>query len=122
MTRQQLINSGVTPTLANCFLDGRKLRIASGLNEAEENLMVFPNPTNGKIKVSFTLQKDENVWFNLYDTQGKNLQLNDFEGKKRRNEVELDLQNYSSGAYFIDFQYNQKRKVRKVIKVNWIRQ
>ena len=66
----------------------------------------------------FTLEKDENVWFNLYDTQGKNLQLNDFEGKKGRNEVEFDLQNYTSGAYFIDLQYNQKREVRKVMKVN----
>ena len=118
LTRQQLINSGVTPTLANCFLDGRKLRIAFGLDEMEGSLEVFPNPTNGKIKVSFTLLKDENVWFNLYDTQGKNLQLNDFEGKKGRNEVEFDLQNYPSGAYFIDLQYNQKREIRKVIKVN----
>ena len=94
------------------------LRIASSLIETDNGLEVFPNPTNGKIKVSFTLQKDENVWFNLYDTQGKNLQLNDFEGKKGRNEVELDLQNYSFGTYFIDLQYNQKLEVRKVMKVN----
>jgi hypothetical protein len=92
-------------------------RVASSLEESEL-ISIFPNPTNGKIKVNFTLQKDENVWFNLYDTQGKNLQLNDFEGKKGRNEVEFDLQNYSSGAYFIDLQYNQKREVRKVMKVN----
>ena len=118
LTRQQLINSGVTPTLANCFLDGRKQRIASGLDEIDGSVEVFPNPTNGKIKISFTLQKDENVWFNLYDTQGKNLQLSDYEGKKGKNEVEFDLQNYSSGAYFIDLQYNQKREIRKVMKVN----
>lgn len=118
LTRQQLINSGVTPTLANCFLDGSRQRIASGLDEIEGNAEVFPNPTNGKIKISFMLKKDENVWFNIYDSQGKNLKLSDFEGKKGRNEVELDLQNYSSGAYFIDLQYNQKREVRKVMKVN----
>ena len=118
LTRQQLLNSGVTPTLANCFLDGRKSRIAANLLETDNGLEVFPNPTNGKIKIGFTLQKDENVWFNLYDTQGKNLQLSDYEGKKGRNEVEFDLQNYSSGAYFIDLQYDQKREVRKVIKVN----
>jgi hypothetical protein len=94
------------------------LRIASNLLETNSGLEVFPNPTNGKIKIGFTLQKDENVWFNLYDTQGKNLQLSDYEGKKGRNEVEFDLQNYSSGAYFIDLQYDQKREVRKVVKVN----
>jgi hypothetical protein len=90
----------------------------SNVEEESDFISIFPNPTNGKIKVGFTLQKDENVWFNLYDTQGKNLQLNDFEGKKGRNEVEFDLQNYPSGAYFIDLQYNQKREVRKVMKVN----
>ncbi len=106
----------------NCFEEVNPgcggLRIASGLIENDNSLEVFPNPTNGKIKVSFTIEKDENVWFNLYDTQGKNLQLNDFEGKKGRNEVEFDLQNYTSGTYFIDLQYNQKREVRKVMKVN----
>lgn len=118
LTRQQLLNSGVTPTLANCFLDGTKQRIASGLSEIEMNLEVYPNPTNSKIKVGFTLQKDENVWFNLYDTQGKNLQLSDYEGKSGHNVVEFDLQNYPAGAYFIDLQYNQKREIRKVMKVN----
>ena len=118
LTRQRLLNSGVTPTLASCFLDGTKQRIASDLSEIEMNLEVYPNPTNGKIKVGFTLQKDENVWFNLYDTQGKNLQLSDYEGKSGRNIVEFDLQNYPVGAYFIDLQYNQKREIRKVMKVN----
>lgn len=118
LTRQQLLNSGVTPTLASCFLDGTKQRIASDLSEIEMNLEVYPNPTDGKIKVGFTLQKDENVWFNLYDTQGKNLQLSDYEGKSGRNVVEFDLQNYPIGAYFIDLQYNQKREIRKVMKVN----
>jgi hypothetical protein len=92
-------------------------RVAN-FEENSEVLLIYPNPTNGKVKVSFTLPKDENVWFNLYDTQGKNLQLNDFEGKSGRNIVEFDLQNYPSGAYFIDLQYNQKREVRKVMKVN----
>jgi pimeloyl-ACP methyl ester carboxylesterase len=94
------------------------LRFASGLIENDNSLEVFPNPTNGKIKIGFTLLKDENVWFNLYDTQGKNLQLSDFEGKTGRNEVEFDLQNYPTGAYFIDLQYNQKREIRKIVKVN----
>ncbi|MBC7408536.1 MAG: T9SS type A sorting domain-containing protein [Arcicella sp.] len=87
-------------------------------DEGETEINLYPNPTNGKIKVSFTLQKDENVWFNLYDSQGKNLQLSDYEGKKGRNVVEFDLQHYPTRAYFIDLQYNQKREIRKVMKVN----
>ena len=101
-----------------CAVSASSNRIATIFEEVEESLTVYPNPTNGKIKVSFTLQKDENVWFNLYDSQGKNLQLSDYEGKKGRNVVEFDLQDYPTGAYFIDLQYNQKREIRKVIKVN----
>jgi hypothetical protein len=122
-SRSWLVGTGrFTTSETDCFEEVNPgcggLRIASNLVETDNGLEVFPNPTTGKIKISFTLQKDENVWFNLYDTQGKNLQLSDFEGKKGRNEVEFDLQNYTSGAYFIDLQYNQKREVRKVMKVN----
>jgi Secretion system C-terminal sorting domain/Carbohydrate esterase, sialic acid-specific acetylesterase len=119
-----LIGAGMNSTTAACFANYNPgcgaLRIAAeeNLEETEENITIFPNPTTSKIKVVFSLMKDENVWFNLYDTQGKNLQLSDFKGKKGRNEVEFDLQNYSSGAYFIDLQYNEKREVRKVMKVN----
>ncbi|MDZ7898983.1 MAG: T9SS type A sorting domain-containing protein [Arcicella sp.] len=119
LTRQQLLNSGVTPTLANCFLDGSKQRIAA-IQSAEipEKITVHPNPTTGKIKIVFSLQKAENVWLNLYDTQGKSLDLRDFEGKSGRNEMEYDLQNYPSGAYFVNFQSSEKREVLKVMKVN----
>ena len=101
-----------------CAVNASSNRIATIFEEVEESLTVYPNPTNGKIKVSFTLQKDENVWFNLYDSQGKNLQLRDYEGKTGRNVVDFDLQDYPSGTYFFDLQYNQKREIRKVVKVN----
>ena len=119
LTRQQLLSSGVTPTLANCFLDGTKSRMAAvELEEIPENIVVYPNPTTGKIKIVFALQKAENVWLNLYDGQGKYLDLRDFEGKSGRNEMEYDLQNYPSGAYFVNFQSSEKREVLKVMKVN----
>lgn len=98
--------------------EGDNINGIASLEETDQSLTVYPNPTNAKIKVDFTLQKDENVWFNLYDMQGKNLQLSDIEGKVGRNWVEFDLQNYPVGAYFIDFHYNQKREVRKITKVN----
>ena len=78
----------------------------------------YTDRTTGKIKIVFSLQKAENVWLNLYDVQGKSLDLRDFEGKAGRNEMEYDLQNYSSGSYFVDFQSAEKREILKVMKVN----
>jgi Secretion system C-terminal sorting domain/Putative binding domain, N-terminal len=118
-TRQRLINAGLSATVANCFADGTTGgRIATTEEEIPEKIMVYPNPTTGKIKIVFSLQKSENVWLNLYDTQGKSLDLRDFEGKAGRNEMEYDLQNYSSGTYFVNFQSSEKREVLKVTKVN----
>ena len=45
------------------------LRIAPNLIETDNGLAVFPNPTTGKIKMVFSLQKAENVWLNLYDSR-----------------------------------------------------
>jgi hypothetical protein len=118
LTRQQLLNSGVASTLAACFADGAKQRIAAIEEEMDDKIMVYPNPTTGKVKLVFSLQKAENVWLNLYDTQGKSLDLRDFEGKTGRNEMEYDLQNYPSGAYFVNFQSSDKREILKVMKVN----
>jgi Secretion system C-terminal sorting domain/Putative binding domain, N-terminal len=119
-----LIGAGMNPTTAACFANYNPgcgaLRIAAEepTEELSEKIIAYPNPTTGKIKIAFSLQKAENVWLNLYDTQGKSLDLRDFEGKAGRNEMEYDLQNYPSGAYFVNFQSSEKREVLKVMKVN----
>jgi PA14 domain/Secretion system C-terminal sorting domain/Putative serine esterase (DUF676) len=117
-THTQLANSGVPSTKIPCFLNGvKQSRVANSVDD-NSGVEVYPNPTNGKIKVGFSLSQDENVWINLYDNQGRSLQIRDFEGKSGKNLIELDLQDYPSGAYFIDLQSSQKREVEKVMKVN----
>ncbi len=93
-------------------------RIASSVDSDEKSVEVYPNPTDGKVKVGFYLLKEESVWLNLYDSQSRSLQIKDFEGKSGYNLVEIDLQDYPSGAYFINLQSSQKREVMKVMKVN----
>ena len=119
-----LISAGMNSTTAACFATSNPgcgaLRVSAEKlsDETDDKITVYPNPTTGKIKIVFSLQKAENVWLNLYDVQGKSLDLRDFEGKVGRNEMEYDLQNYSSGSYFVDFQSAEKREILKVMKVN----
>ena len=118
LTHTQLANSGVESTQIPCFLNGTKQgRVANNLDD-ERGIEAYPNPTDGKVKVGFTLAQDETVWLNLYDSQSRSLQIKDFEGKTGRNVIEIDLQDYPSGAYFINLQSSQKREVMKVMKVN----
>jgi Pregnancy-associated plasma protein-A/Secretion system C-terminal sorting domain len=119
-----LIGAGMNPTTANCFATSNPgcgaLGRMSALSEEEpvSEINVYPNPTTGKVKIVFSLSKDENVWFNLYDMQGKSLDLKDYEGKAGRNMMEYDLQNFPMGAYFINLQSSEKREILKVIKVD----
>jgi PA14 domain/Secretion system C-terminal sorting domain len=104
-----------SPKTVNCAPGSR---IASSEESDEKSVEVYPNPTTGKVKVGFYLLKDESVWLNLYDSQSRNLQIKDFEGKNGYNLIEIDLQDYPSGAYFINLQSSQKREVKKVMKVD----
>jgi hypothetical protein len=94
-------------------------RIATNFSEfSDEKIIVYPNPTHDSFKVSFSLQNDESVWLNLYDTVGKSLQIRDFQGKAGNNLVEFDLSKYPSGNYFINLQSLQRRETQKIIKTN----
>ena len=120
-----LIGAGMNPTLAACFATynpgcgalGRMAAVQTG-DEIDDNIVVSPNPTTGKIKITFSLLKAGNVWINLYDAQAKSLDLRDIEGKVGHNEIEYDLQNYPAGAYFINLQSSEKREVLNVMKIN----
>lgn len=121
--RTWLVAAGYNATAADCFATNNPgcgaLRVAADILEYEnENFEAYPNPTNGKVNVSFTLQTDESIWLNLYDSQGKSILITNFEGKVGHNVVEFDLQNHPSGTYFINIQGLEKREVKKVIKIN----
>ena len=77
---------------------------------------VYPNPTDGKITVEFSLHHDESVWLNLYDVQGKAIQIKDVEGKAGQNKADFDLSSHSSGMYFMNLQSLQKNETIKVVK------
>jgi Secretion system C-terminal sorting domain len=106
---------GGSPKTINCASGSR---IGTTEESEEKVIEVYPNPTTGKVKVNFYLSKDEKVWLRLNDLQGKNLQLKDFEGKTGQNLIELDLQNYPTGTYYINLQSSEKREVSKVIKID----
>jgi hypothetical protein len=71
-------------------------------------IQVFPNPSNGKIKISES--EFENVWLSITDSKGKVL----INKKYIKNEI-LDLEKYSSGIYFLNVYADEKRYTEKII-------
>lgn len=87
--------------------------ITTGINDVSKslNISVFPNPTINKIFIS---NKDEmSAKFILINLQGKKL----LEGEIIGNTKSLvNLENFTSGTYFINFIQNNKKQSIKIIK------
>ena len=73
-------------------------------NSSVQNIQVIPNPTNGKTKVNFALNDDNNIQVSLVDALGKTVKLftkQDF--TSGFNSFTFDVSDMSSGVYFIKF-------------------
>ncbi len=85
--------------------------------EAEKFIEVFPNPTNGTLNVNFTFTDAEIIGIQISDVAGK-LLLSKDPVSYRNNNIELDLQSFENGAYFLLFQLEEGTVVRKIVKIN----
>lgn len=69
----------------------------TGIKTFEEalGLVVYPNPTNGKIAITYKMNW---LGFEIYNSLGEKLQLNKVVGKES---VEVDLSSLPDGIYFV---------------------
>lgn len=73
-------------------------------NKSLESILIYPNPTNGKINLNYSFQKGKNISFEVFDLSGKSLEeftpnaINIFSDVQ---EFQLDLSKYANGIYFI---------------------
>ncbi|WP_317899200.1 T9SS type A sorting domain-containing protein [Aurantibacillus circumpalustris] len=74
-----------------------------------ENVIIFPNPSLGKIKV--TNNKNEKFKITIYTTEGKKVA----EFHEYSKEHELDLNYLGKGLFFIEIVTNEKTAVKKLI-------
>ncbi len=72
---------------------------------SEGNITVFPNPTSGKIAIYSKQTAIEVV--EIYDLTGRMVYSNNYSGKQSNYQI-IDLSNFSSGIYFMQFINNQK--------------
>ena len=85
--------------------------------EAEKHIEIFPNPTSGLLNVNFSFAEAEKVAIQVSDVTGK-LLLSKEPINYRNNNIELDLQSFENGAYFLLFQLEEGTVVRRIVKIN----
>jgi hypothetical protein len=83
----------------------------------EEQWKVYPNPSQGKVAVSFFSEAKKNVRLQLYDAQGKLLIDRYWQVQQGANQVELDLSAFSKGLYVLQTSSEQHvYSMSKIIK------
>jgi hypothetical protein len=83
-----------------------------------KGLEVFPNPTNGSLRLNFELATDDQVFIALYDMTGK--KITDLESGsllgKGKHQRTYDLRQLSSGTYILEVICNGERRYEAVVK------
>jgi len=70
-------------------------------NFAFNNLTVWPNPTNGRVQLSFTPLSDQNIGITLYDLNGRSIDSQYFVPNASIFEYTFDYSGLTNGVYFL---------------------
>ena len=81
---------------------------------AGNNVLIYPNPTNGNVTVFVNLNLNEEVTVSVTDMMGKELMILN-RGDLTSQQFEVNLSDYSSGVYFIKVQTATNTYLEKLI-------
>lgn len=98
----------------NCTLPFTVYSAIDLVEESDETMNVYPNPTNGTLTIDFQDLIDENVAVNVYTSTGKLLQSVVL--KEQNGTYSLNLAVKISGIYFLSIQ-NETKIWRKSVSV-----
>jgi hypothetical protein len=80
----------------------------------ENNLTVSPNPTEGKLNISFSSEITTPITFELYDISGR-LVLSSIENSNA-SKKEINIENMDKGSYILYVRQNELMNAYKIIK------
>jgi dienelactone hydrolase len=81
------------------------------------NFTIFPNPTEGKLAITYTTENSAPVIFELFDISGR-LILTSTENStsSQTSKKEINIENIDSGSYILYVRQNEFRSAHKIIK------
>jgi hypothetical protein len=79
--------------------------------------IISPNPANTKATITYKLNIASKVKVNVVDELGKKIKLTDFyNGVQGVNRIELDLNSFKSGTYFVNLNIDGQLFTKQIIK------
>jgi hypothetical protein len=87
------------------------------LEKISSNILVYPNPVKNNLKIKFNDIKKLNeptIKIRIFNTEGMETKSFEFKGV-REEELQLDIQELSTGIYYISIQFNEEYSIQKII-------
>ena len=84
-------------------------------NNFTNELLVFPNPTNSSLTISFSTSEKQTVELRIYNTLGKQIYFTKEGIIKGKFEKEIHVEKWSDGIYFLQLKTNEGNLNRKVV-------
>ena len=78
-------------------------------------LMLFPNPTNGEVNVIFNSSVTEEASVRIFDMVGKTVLTQNVALNQDNNKFSFDLSNMTKGIYFVELNTSAGRIVKKIV-------
>ncbi len=98
--------------VGGCKTDGEETVITDPLQEAANSLIVYPNPTNGELNVSWAYTQGVEPTISLFSVEGK--QVKAPMHQTGLGEIKLDVSGLAKGIYTLEIN-DGMRRVRRVI-------
>jgi hypothetical protein len=81
-----------------------------------EVFSLYPNPTDGKITISFTCRNNmDNVKLTVTDVTGREISKQVYKTQGKEFRQEMDLGKEARGVYFVQLDVNGEKIIRKVV-------
>lgn len=89
----------------------------AGDEQVIKEVKVFPNPSNGRFKLSFEYSGQEKINAKVFDITGKQIKdiSEDLVKSERSVTADVDLESPSSGIYFIRIELGKTLLTKKII-------
>ena len=78
------------------------------------NVALFPNPGNGNFQLNYEVQKEEKTNIEVYDATGNIIYKEIKDTHAGVNTCELNLENFSTGMYYVKLTVGSKYVVKKI--------
>lgn len=82
------------------------------LNEKQEDVIVYPNPSEDFVYISLLNNTYKDSEFRIFDLQGKIV----LQGLLLDSEIKLNLESLENGIYILEINNNQEKIIKKILK------